>query len=231
MGNIIRDCVLCLLALFLCGQIYGTTITIAQHSCQYVFTIPEGWDTIPQSVLSHKMGKTSVNAGLFPVQQKDYFDGNYVLISFLPTISSLNNFNLEKIIADVNEMNKSQVLTLSDSLSIELLDTKYTSDNGVFNIQTESMVSKDTLCINCLQNLYITKYGYISIYNYKKENGQYCLQDVNDAIVGSLKVLEEYQYKEPMQKEYFTTEQIAISVGLGLLLYMFLVFINKNKNK
>ncbi|MEY8587348.1 hypothetical protein [Phocaeicola sartorii] len=231
MENVVRNCVLCLLALFLCGQIYGTTITVAQRSCQYVFTIPEGWDTIPQSTLSSKIGKTSVNAGLFPIQQKAYFDGNYVLISFLPTISSLNNFNLKKIIADVNEMNKSQVFTLSDSLSIELLDTKCISGNGIFNIQTESMVSKDTLCINCLQSLCVTKYGYISIYSYRKENGQYCLQDVNDAIVGSLKVLEEYQYKEPVQKEYFTIEQIVISVGLGLLLYIFLVFINKNKNK
>lgn len=228
MGNIVRNCVLKLLVLFLGGQMYGNnTIAITQHSCRYVFTIPEGWDTIPRSVLSHKLGKNPVNAALFPIEQKDYFDGNYVFISFLPTVNSLNNFNFKKIIADVNDMNQKQILALSDSIFIKLMDTKYTLDDGAFNIQTVSMISKDTLCINCLQNLYITKYGYISISSYKKENGRYRLQDVNDVIVGSLEVSEEYLYKEPLQKEYFTIEQIAISVGLGLLVYMLLVFVNK----
>ncbi len=48
---------------------YGQdTIQVLQKSCKYTFVIPEGWDTIPRSVLMQKLPGYSIDAGLYPVR-------------------------------------------------------------------------------------------------------------------------------------------------------------------
>ena len=93
---------------------YGQdTIQVLQKSCKYTFVIPEGWDTIPRSVLMQKLPGYSIDAGLYPLQQQEYFKGNYILINFLPTIKTLNGFPFKQIEEDLVKMNEKSLLPVS----------------------------------------------------------------------------------------------------------------------
>ena len=63
---------------------YGQdTIQVLQKSCKYTFVIPEGWDTIPRSVLMQKLPGYSIDAGLYPLQQQEYFLSSTYKCNFL----------------------------------------------------------------------------------------------------------------------------------------------------
>ena len=104
---------------------YGQdTIQVLQKSCKYTFVIPEGWDTIPRSVLMQKLPGYSIDAGLYPLQQQEYFKGNYILINFLPTIKTLNGFPFKQIEEDLVKMNEKSLLPNTDTLRVTYKGTE-----------------------------------------------------------------------------------------------------------
>ena len=204
-------------------QLYGKiSIPIARQSCKYSIDISDGWDTIPQNVFLQKLGKFPLDIGLYPVCQKDYFDGNYIFISFLPTMKTLNGFKFDAIVEEVLAMNRKN-MPANDSLKI--LNSKSEIVNGKYCIQTEFSALKDSISIACFQSLYLTKFGYISVTGYKKPNGTYQIKDVSTSVLNGINVESDYQYQEPQGGARFSVKQILMAIGIGFVVYLMLAYV------
>ena len=219
--------VLFILMLFCIKQVYcSITIPVILKSCKYTITIPDGWDTIPKNVIVQKIGQYPVEIAIYPNLQEEYFDGNYVLINFLPTMKTLNEFQFKKIVDDVINTNKQGVIQ-TDTLQVTYKNTESKIENENYHIYSYSEITKDSLTLDCAQDLYLTKFGYISIISYKKANGIYSQSEVLDSLFDKIQVQQEYKYIEFVPQQRFTIKQIAISVCIGLLVYVVLMFLSK----
>ena len=202
------------------------TIPIHNRSYKYSITIPDGWDTIPKEMLAQRLGQYPVDIAIYPAQQEGYFEGNYVLINFLPTAKTLNEFQFKKIVEDVTNTSKQSTIQ-TDTLQITYKSTESKSENENYHIYTYSVITKDSITLDCAQDLYLTKFGYISIMSYKKASGIYSLSEVLDSLFDKIQVQQEYKYTEPIPKQRFTVKQIAISACIGLLVYVVMMFFSK----
>ena len=55
---------------------YGQdTIQVLQKSCKYTFVIPEGWDTIPRSVLMQKLPDIRLMQDYIPYSSRSILKG------------------------------------------------------------------------------------------------------------------------------------------------------------
>ena len=227
----IRYALFVLMLLYTQQAYCSITIPTNNKSCKYTITIPDGWDTIPKEVLVQRLGQYPVEIAIYPTQQDGYFEGNYVFINFLPTMKTLNEFQFKKIVEDVTNTNKQSVIQ-TDTLKITYKNTESKIENENYHIYSYSVIVKDSITLDCAQDLYLTKFGYISIMSYKKANGIYSLSEMQNLLFDKIQVKQEYKYIEPVPQQRFTIKQIAIAVCVGLLVYVVLmVFSKKGKQK
>ena len=204
-------------------------IPINNRSCKYTITIPDGWDTIPKSILAQKLGLHPIEIAIYPTQQEEYFEGNYVLINFLPTMKTLNEFSFQKIVEDVTNTTKQGLSSGTDTLQVTYKGMHSKNENGNYHISTYFSIVKDSVALDCEQNLQLTKFGYISTTNYRKANGTYSLMEMSDLLSNNIEVQQEYKYAEPVPNQHFTVKNIVISVCVGLLVYLVIMFLSKKK--
>lgn len=209
---------------------YGQdTIQVLQKSCKYTFVIPEGWDTIPRSVLMQKLPGYSIDAGLYPLQQQEYFKGNYILINFLPTIKTLNGFPFKQIEEDLVKMNEKSLLPNTDTLRVTYKGTESKKLDGYYHVYTLSSIVKDSVALECVQDLLLTKFGYVSLSGYQKEGGKYALSELLDIMTRNIQIQQPYKYVESASKQHITCVQMIVSVCIGLLAYIIIILFSKRK--
>lgn len=230
MVNTMRKAWIIILLSFVVIYTYGQdTIKVMQKSCKYAFVIPEGWDTIPKSVLVQKLPGYSIDAGLYPLQQQEYFKGNYILINFLPTIKTLNGFLLKQIRKDLVNINKQSLLPNTDTLKVTYKGTESKILDGYCHVYTLSSIVKDSVALECVQDLLLTKFGYVSLSGYQKESGKYALSELLDIMTKGIQIQQPYKYVEPVSKQHLTFVQVIVSVSIGLLTYIIIILFSKRK--
>ncbi|MDR2131233.1 MAG: hypothetical protein LBP56_08765, partial [Odoribacteraceae bacterium] len=164
--------IIVLIIIILCViNISGTAkiIPVYNTSCKYTIRIPDGWDTIPRSILKEKLKSSpfSIDIGIYPVAQTDYFSGNYSLIGFIPTVNMLNQFHFTAIVNDITNMNKAGVIH-NDTLHVSFENIEPVVKDTIYYINSYfSVVNKDDSLKNC-QTLYLTKFGYVTVLSYEK---------------------------------------------------------------
>ena len=213
----------------ICIPVFAFNIEISQSACKYTIDVPEGWDTIPKEVLKTKLGILNMDLGMYPVAQKDYFSGNYVLIGFMPTVSTLNKLTFKQIISDVSKMNSQGVIN-SDTLKVLFDKMIPNEEEGNYHIQNYFSVLKDTLTVKSCNTLYLTKFGYISVVSYQNTEGLILLDDVNNQMSDIIKIQQDYTYSAPIPQG-IPFKKIAISLAIGLLVYVLITYFPKLKRR
>lgn len=137
----------------------GDVVNIDQQSCKFSVSMPDGWDSIPSSEVRKKLGDMPISLALYPRKQNSYFVGNYVLISVMPTIKPLANFNFKEIVADIEKMAKETQTKQTDSLRVEQKKIDNYISDSYYHICTDMQICKDSVSITCLQDLLLTKFG------------------------------------------------------------------------
>lgn len=230
MVNTMQKVWIMVLMLFAVIYTYGQdTIRVTNKSCKYMLAMPNGWDTIPKSILMEKFPGYSIDAGLYPLQQSDYFKGNYILISFLPTMKTLDRFSFKQIMEDVVKMNKQGFLPNTDTLKVAYKGTESKTIDGYYHVYTFFSIVKDSVALECIQDLLLTKFGYVSLSGYQKEGGKYTLREQLDMMTNSIQIQQPYKYVEPVPEQHFTLIQVIVSVCIGLLVYVIIIFFSKKK--
>lgn len=205
-------------------------VNINQQSFRFSMTIPDGWDSIPSAEIKKKFGDMPIVLALYPKKQDSYFLNNYVLITVMPTVKSLDNYKFNDIVTQVKQMAKTVQYKQSDTLRIdgETIDS-YVFEDG-FHVTNNMNIFKDSIVWACVQDLLLTKFGYISIASYSKDREtQLQSNNVAKIISQNIKVDSDYKYVEPKTNSLFTIRNIAISVGVGILVFMIMSFIGKKK--
>ena len=171
---------------------YGQdTIQVLQKSCKYTFVIPEGWDTIPRSVL--------------------------------------NGFPFKQIEEDLVKMNEKSLLPNTDTLRVTYKGTESKKLDGYYHVYTLSSIVKDSVALECVQDLLLTKFGYVSLSGYQKEGGKYALSELLDLMTRNIQIQQPYKYVESASKQHITCVQMIVSVCIGLLAYIIIILFSKRK--
>jgi hypothetical protein len=206
------------------------TVSIDNRACKYVITLPEGWDTIPRSFLRERLGSFDVDMGIYPVAQGDYTKENYVLVRFIPAIKTLNAFNFKQIVADFAKSGKQEEIK-TDSLQVRFnkMDTKV--KEGDYYIFSYYSIRKDTVALESCQMLQPTKFGYVSIMSYTKNNEAAVSIDELSALLSKIVTVHpDYKYVE-YRKEGLTFIHVLISLAIGLIVYVFIMWISKKRKQ
>lgn len=218
------------LPLFANANNMQNVIYVQVQSCKFSFTVPEGWDTIPHSEIAKKLGKDIAVLGLYPNGQEEYFRNEYVIMSFLPTVECLNNMPFEKIVENLEKMNgQKSNMSQSDTIRIAYHGMSSSTNDNRFQIHTSMTIYKDSVKMNCLQNLLLTKFGYVSVAYYEKKQTCRKYSDVMQKIILGVKIHDDYIYIEPQKESVFTPVKIAMSIGIGVLVYLIMVLFDKKK--
>ena len=199
-------------------------IPVAHPACRYAVQPPAGWDTIPLDTIKSKVDKIEVAVGLYPAAQERYFDGSYVLISFMPTIKTLSSFTFEQIVADVAALNKQSELT-SDTLSVRF--DKIVPDAQNYCLHSYFSIWKDTVAVQNCQSLYLTKFGYVAALSYRK-SGAAPPDEAPEPLSGLIQVHPDYQYAAP-KKGGITFWHLLASLAIGLLAYALIAKFTKKR--
>jgi hypothetical protein len=206
-------------------------IPVNHTSCNYTVIIPDGWDTIPSNILKEKLKSSSfsIDIGIYPVAQEDYFSGNYSLISFLPAVNMLNQFKFDQIVEDITKMNKSAKIH-NDTLQVHFEKIEPVVRNN--NYLTNSyflIVNNDKPLKNC-QTLYLAKFGYVSVVSYEKE-GAMPIAKILEQLSEIIQIHPEHKYSLIETKKGLTFKHVFISFGIGLIVYMSITFFQKLKKQ
>lgn len=176
-----------------------------------------------------KLPGYSIDAGLYPLQQQEYFKGNYILINFLPTIKTLNGCPFKQIEEDLVKMNKKNLLPNTDTLRVTYKGTESKKLDGYCHVYTLSSIVKDSVALECVQDLLLTKFGYVSLSGYQKEGGKYALSELLDLMTRNIQIQQPYKYVESASKQHITCVQMIVSVCIGLLAYIIIILFSKRK--
>jgi len=206
-------------------------IPVQVQSCKFSVAVPEKWDTIPQSALDQKLGKGVAVLGLYPKDQVDPFRERYIILSFMPTVKGLNSLSYDAIFENLKEMNEKNHMPDTDSLRVVYNGMERFSNDGKFWICTSITVYKDSVNVNCLQNLLLSKFGYINVTYYDKSYITPDYEDVVQKMTQNIDVDDDYLYVEPQKESAFTPGKIAIALGVGILVYLMMVLLDKRKKK
>lgn len=206
------------------------TVRISERSCKFTVDIPQGWERIPTAAIKEKIEKVPVSLALYPKDQTSYFSDNYILISVLPSIKALSNFSFKNIIENVNKMNEESRKIQTNSLKIEYDKTENYIADGHYHISTKMIIHKDSVGMSCMQDLLLTKFGYISVSCYAKNGyAQKEIGEMAQLISKNIKVEPDYQYSEPKKQSVFSLRNIGISVGIGLVVFVVITLLGKKK--
>jgi hypothetical protein len=225
--------IMMIMTLFCMINILGAVkiIPVNHTSCNYTVTIPDGWDTIPSSILKEKLKSSqfSIDIGIYPVVQGDYFNGNYSLISFLPAVNMLNQFKFDKIVEDITKMNKSTKIH-NDTLHVHFEKIEpIIRDNDYLTNSYFLIINNDKSLKNC-QTLYLAKFGYVSVVSYEKE-GAMPIAKILEQLSDIIQIHSEHKYSLIETKKGLTFKHIFISFGIGMIVYVLITFFQKFKKQ
>lgn len=222
----------CVFLILLINPTYASqNVSINLPSCRFTITIPQGWDSIPQDVILKKNGTALPCFGFYPKQQGDYFKEIYVLVSFLTTANVLNGFTFEEIARNLKRMNEQSKMPNTDSLRMVYNGTDKYTHGGKFYIRTLTTIYKDTVTLKCLQDLLLTRYGYISIVCYKKGRTEDIFRDAATSITQGISIQNDYIYTEPQGQTAFTLIKIIISLCIGMAVYFIIILTGIRKKR
>jgi len=221
------------LPLVLFANAVGTPerIPVQVQSCKFSVTVPEGWDTIPQSALAQKLGKGVAVMGLYPKGKTDYFEEKYMVLSFLPTLNSLNNLPCKAIYDELKGMMKQNSIPNNDSIHVVYNGMDSLSAGDKFQIQSNTTIYKDSAIVNCQQILLLSRFGYICIAYYDKNEIPSASDTVLQKLIQDIDIDNDYVYVEPHNEPTFTPGKIAIALGIGVLVYLIMTLLDKRKKK
>jgi len=208
----------------------SNAVTILNKGCNYSINIPEGWDTIPNTVLQEKLKQYNADLGIYPITQKDYFNGNYALFVFVPTIKTLNLLTFEQIVSE-QEKQKKQGEINNDTLHVRFIQAYPEVKDGAYSIYRYYKAQHRSDSLNTCQALRLTKFGYVMVLAYQKDiAGTIPIEKVSALLSGSISVQPDYIYSEP-QKKGISLKHILISLAIGVLAYVVITVISKIKKK
>jgi hypothetical protein len=225
--------IVCWIAFFIsvCGMnVFASKVVSVNHqACKYIITLPEGWDTIPQSFLKEKeqLKPFNIDLGVYPVEQGDYTKGNYALVCFMPAVKTLNAFTFKQIVADMTKANNQGEIK-TDTLQARFNKMNTVVKDGNFRIFSYYSIKKDTVAMESCQMLQPTKFGYISIMSYKKNEGAVSMEELSALLSKTVTVHPDYKYAE-YKKDGITLKHILISLTIGIIVYALITFISRKK--
>ncbi|MBO5641836.1 MAG: hypothetical protein J5900_05315 [Prevotella sp.] len=209
----------------------NNTVNIKQKSCKYSITIPEGWDSIPHDTITKKLGNVNIDLALYKKDSSGYFDDCYILIGFAPTTKSLSQYSFKDIVKGLRTLSKQTTSSLNDTIKVETNEVESSTDNDVYKITTLATILKNNNKVDCLQNLIVTKFGYITVAFYQKGSGSSVSKEVVDKLISQIKIEDDYKYTEPQTESLFSPIKIGITIGIGLLVYFMIIFIDRKRKK
>lgn len=223
---------LALIAIHLFSISYGSpdeekTIEIKGKSCQYKIIIPVGWNTIPFDTLENRFGKTLYDAGLYMSENnKNYFEGEYIQYSFLPTNISLSHLPFAQIVKEfrngIDSTNKMPENNKIAELSVDSFIED--NDNKVFYVAGK--ISQGVKERKYSQMVIPTKFGILKIICYHAKEGT--LKSItNNALFATVSISPDFKYIEPNAKSSLTVWHIAIAFAIGLVVYFTIQYFPK----
>jgi hypothetical protein len=226
--------VMMLIIFFLCAINIleaGKIIPVNHTSCNYTVNIPDGWDTIPNSILKEKLGSSpfNIDIGIYPVTQTDYFSGNYSLISFFPTVNMLNRFEFNQIVEDIAKMNNSSTIH-NDTLHVDFENIEPVIHNNNYYVNSYFLIVNNDKSLKNCQTLYLAKFGYVSVISYEKE-GAIPIKEILEQLSDMIQINPEYKYSFIEEKKGLTFKHVLISLGIGLIVYISIMFFQKLKKQ
>lgn len=207
----------------------NNTVNIKQKSCKYSITIPEGWDSIPHDTITKRLGNVNIDLALYKKDGRGYFNDCYILIGFAPTTKALSQYSFKDIVKEVRTLSKQTTSSSNDTINVETNDVEGSMDNDVYRITNLTTILKNGNKIDCLQNLIVTKFGYLSVAFYQKGSGT--SKKVVEKLISQIKIEDDYKYTEPKTGSLFSPIKIGITIGIGLLVYFMIIFIDRKRKK
>lgn len=204
------------------------TIEINNLGCNFTITVPIGWDTIPHNALVAKVGPSPNTAIALYNKSQDYFSSYYVYISFQSTKTSLSTLSFEDIFSEVDKSIENSPRNIGDSLTISNVRTTSNIHNQSYHILTEMLMENDTSKVESLQDLYLTKYGFININCYKKHGCDVELAEIDSIISTNIIISDEYAYAPPVSNRSIHWSDMFISLAIGAIAY-FLIWIYERR--
>jgi len=201
------------------------TVPIFHSSCKYAVLIPEGWDKIPVDTIKNKLNGVIFDLGIYPSSQDGFFNGNYVLINFMPSQNTLTGFTFEQIEKDILNLNKQGEIK-NDSLQVHF--EKISPDIQNTCIHSYFSLVKNAVSVENCQTLYLSKFGYISVMSYKKAAEGMSMNEIQKQLTNLIRIEPDYQYHEP-KKSGISMKHIAISIITGVFVYGFIIFFSKKR--
>lgn len=209
----------------------NNTVNIKQKSCKYNITIPEGWDSIPHDTITKKLGNVNIDLALYKKDSSGYFNDCYILIGFAPTTKALSQYSFKDIVKGLKTQSKQTTSSLNDTIKVETNEVESSTDNDVYRIATLTTILKNDNRIDCLQNLIVTKFGYLSVAFYQKGSSTSVSKKVVEKLISQIKIEDDYKYTEPKTGSLFSPIKIGITIGIGLLVYFMIIFIDRKRKK
>jgi hypothetical protein len=213
---------------FIDGSLFASReIPVIHPACKYTVLIPAGWDSIPVDTIQAKLKQYQIkfDIGLYPADQEHYFNGNYVLIGFMPAIRMLSSFTFDRIVADVTVLNRQSEI-IDDTMTVRfdkiIPDAQHDCLHSYFSIR------KDTVTLENCQSLYLTKFGYVTVLSYRKADAT-PLNKILEQITGLIRVHPDYRYAEP-KKGGITFWHLLVSLAIGLLVYALISVFTKKRS-
>jgi hypothetical protein len=208
----------------------SVVVPINNNSCKYSVELPQGWDTIPKVAIKEKLQQYNVDLGIYPVNQKEFFSGNYAFFVFTPSIKSLNLLTFDQIASETKkQMNQAEIK--NDTLRVCFIQTDTEVKNSAYSIYNYFKVWYRADSLDNCQLLRLTKFGYIMVLTYKKGIAEAMpIEKVSALLSKTISVQPDYAYSEP-DKKRFGLKHILISLAIGIFVYVVITGISKLKKQ
>lgn len=228
-----RNIVLVVLAVlfFNASVAENKVIQIKNNGCRYKLTVLPEWDTIPKDTLREKLPQLNLDLGIYLKNQKDYFNKTYFLIGFAPSLKTLDNFSFAEISKDIENMFVKKGNVKNNMASNVKIDSIVPSFNEKkYWINCYLGIRKDSTVLKSCQTYIVSKFGYIVLMGYTKDNKVSFKNMVQQELVENINVDSEYQYDyvRPNKISYL---HILFSIGIGIIVYFLIVFFSKRNSR
>lgn len=216
----------CLFLVSALSYCYGEDIRVEQTNCKFTISIPSGW-TVFKDTLANTNGVNGRVLFASPlIEGAENQPDDYVMISFIPTIKTLNRLSFNQIRRSLKKQYNKQIVT--DSIRVTFQGEEAVSF-PTSHVSVSLLIERPSRVLECTQVLYPTVLGYISMTFYcAKTKECVSMSDMLDSFENALSIDEEYLYKEAKNKVVFNG---LISLLIGLMVYVFVSIALKKKNE
>jgi hypothetical protein len=201
----------------------GTIIEIKGKSYKYSILIPANWDTIPLDTLAKRFGKGLYDAGLYSTTNKNYFDGEYIQYSFLPTNISLSQLTFAQIVKEFRSgINSTNKLPGNDKI-VELSVDSFIEDNENKVFYMAGKISSGIKERKYTQMIVPTKFGILKIIYYEAKDAT-PKSMTNNSLFAAVSIAPDFKYVEPSSKSNLNIWHIIIAFSIGLAVYFIIQY-------